>query len=162
MAQRGRTNRTTRKPARRKKRARSPLGRLARILYCMVVALSAVIVVTYAGVRIASRPPEIKDNNPPAANNTPSGGQQPDGFPRRLGGPGPAAEGVTPTPSFWWPADQVSGNTDTMMVLTYDTVNQTAGLVSLPRDTMIDGVKKPTAATSTSSMVPTPITALRG
>ena len=38
--------------------------------------------------------------------------------------------------------DQSSGNTDTMMVLTYDTVNQTAGLVSLPRDTMIDGVKE--------------------
>ena len=141
MAQRGRTNRTTRKPARRKKRARSPLGRLARILYCMVVALSAVIVVTYAGVRIASRPPEIKDNNPPAANNTPSGGQQPDGSPAVSEDPGPQRKEYTYT-FLLVASDQVSGNTDTMMVLTYDTVNQTAGLVSLPRDTMIDGVKK--------------------
>lgn len=39
-------------------------------------------------------------------------------------------------------SDQVSGDTDTMMVLTYETVNQTAGLVSLPHDTMIDGVKE--------------------
>ena len=39
-------------------------------------------------------------------------------------------------------SDQVKGNTDTIMVLTYDTVNQEAGLISLPRDTMIDGVKE--------------------
>jgi len=34
--------------------------------------------------------------------------------------------------------DQSSGNTDTIMVGTYDTVHQTAGLVSLPRDTLVD------------------------
>ena len=141
MAQRGRTNRTTRKPARRKKRARSPLGRLARILYCMVVALSAVIVVTYAGVRIASRPPEIKDNNPPAANNTPSGDQEAEGSPAVSEDPGPQRKEYTYT-FLLVASDQISGNTDTMMVLTYDTANQTAGLVSLPRDTMINGVKE--------------------
>ena len=141
MAQRGRTNRTTRKPARRKKRARSPLGRLARILYCMVVALSAVIVVTYAGVRIASRPPEIKDNNPPAAENTPTDNQQVENSPAVSEDPGPQRKEYTYT-FLLVATDQSSGNTDTMMVLTYDTVNQTAGLVSLPRDTMIDGVKE--------------------
>ena len=84
MAQRGRTTRSTgsrvagsaRRPARKKKRARSPLGRLTRILYCMLVALSAVIVVTYAGVRIAARPPEIKDDPPAAADNSPSGDKE--------------------------------------------------------------------------------------
>ena len=149
MAQRGRTTRSTgsrvagsaRRPARKKKRARSPLGRLARILYCMVVALSAVIVVTYAGVRIASRPPEIKDNNPPAADNTPSGDQETEGSPAVSEDPGPQRKEYTYT-FLLVASDQVSGNTDTMMVLTYDTVNQKAGLVSLPRDTMIDGVKK--------------------
>ena len=34
--------------------------------------------------------------------------------------------------------DQVSGNTDTIMVCTYDTVNQKIGLVSIPRDTLVD------------------------
>lgn len=33
--------------------------------------------------------------------------------------------------------DQVSGNTDTIMVCTYDTVNQKIGLVSVPRDTFV-------------------------
>lgn len=33
--------------------------------------------------------------------------------------------------------DQVSGNTDTIMVCTYDTENQQIGLVSIPRDTFV-------------------------
>lgn len=149
MAQRGRTTRSTgsrvagsaRRPARKKKRARSPLGRLARILYCMLVALSAVIVVTYAGVRIAARPPEIKDDPPAAADNSPSGDQETEDSPAISEDPGPQRKEYTYT-FLLVASDQVSGNTDTMMVLTYDTVNQKAGLVSLPRDTMIDGVKE--------------------
>ena len=62
--------------------------------------------------------------------------------------------------------DQDSGNTDTIMLLTYDTGNQTARLISLPRDTMIDGVKdsdisrfyrlsgKPTTPTQTPTYSP--------
>ncbi len=34
--------------------------------------------------------------------------------------------------------DQVSRNTDTIMVCTYDAGNQTMGLVSIPRDTLVD------------------------
>lgn len=150
MAQRGRTTRSTgsrsagpaRKPVRRKKRARSPLRRIGGIFYCMLVALSAVIVVTYAGVRIAARPPEQASNpNPPAAGNTSSGDMNAEGSPAVSEDPGPQRKDYTYT-FLLVASDQVSGNTDTMMVLTYDTVNQKAGLVSLPRDTMIDGVKE--------------------
>ena len=150
MAQRGRTTRSTgsrsagpaRKPVRRKKRARSPLRRIGGIFYCMLVALSAVIVVTYAGVRIAARPPEQASNpNPPAAGNTSSGDMNAEGSPAVSEDPGPQRKDYTYT-FLLVASDQVSGNTDTMMVLTYDTVNQRAGLVSLPRDTMIDGVKE--------------------
>ena len=35
-------------------------------------------------------------------------------------------------------SDQSSGNADVIMVATYDTVNQTVGVVSIPRDTLID------------------------
>lgn len=147
MAQRGRTSKSTgsrvagsgRKPTRKKKRASSPLGRLGRILYCMLVALSAVIVVVYAGVRIAARPPEVADHT-----SSSSGGDSPTeatGSPAASADPAPQRKEQTYT-FLLVASDQVSGNTDTMMVLTYDTVNQTAGLVSLPRDTMIDGVKK--------------------
>ena len=144
MAQRGRTTRTAEHPhpRRKKKRRRSPLGRLARILYCMLVALSAVIVVVYAGVRIAARPPEIKDDPPVSAdqNDLPGDGDA-EGSPAVSEEPGMVRKEYTYT-FLLVASDQVSGNTDTMMVLTYDTVNQTAGLVSLPRDTMINGVKE--------------------
>ena len=146
MAQRGRTSKSTgsrvagsaRKPTRKKKRARSPLGRLARILYCMLVALSAVIVVTYAGVRIAARPPEVADHTPASNDGDSTAGAT--GSPAASVDPGPQRKEQTYT-FLLVASDHVSSNTDTMMVLTYDTVNQTAGLVSLPRDTMIDGVK---------------------
>lgn len=35
-------------------------------------------------------------------------------------------------------SDQASANADTIMVLTYDTAEQMAGLVSIPRDTLVD------------------------
>ena len=105
----------------------------------MLVALSAVIVVTYAGVRIAARPPEVADHTP--ASNGGDNPAEAAGSPAASVDPGPQRKEQTYT-FLLVASDQVSGNTDTMMVLTYDTVNQTAGLVSLPRDTMIDGVKK--------------------
>ena len=139
MAQRGRSTRATAHTRKKKRRRRSPLGRLGRILYCMLVALSAVIVVTYAGVRIAARPPEVADHTP--ASNGGDSPAEATGSPAASVDPGPQRKEQTYT-FLLVASDQVSGNTDTMMVLTYDTVNQTAGLVSLPRDTMIDGVKK--------------------
>ncbi|WP_297209404.1 LCP family protein [uncultured Flavonifractor sp.] len=140
MAQRGRT---TRRAAHiQKKPTLSPLRRAGRIFYCLLVTLSAVIVVTYAGLRIAARPPEQAEEPAPPVlegQSTPLPGEssQPEASQE------PAMERKEFTYTFLLVAsDQVSGNTDTMMVLTYDTVNQTAGLVSLPRDTMIDGVKQ--------------------
>ncbi|MBM6724937.1 LCP family protein [Pseudoflavonifractor phocaeensis] len=102
------------------------------------MALSAVIVVTYAGVRIAARPPEVADHTPASNDGDSTAGAT--GSPAASVDPGPQRKEQTYT-FLLVASDQVSGNTDTMMVLTYDTVNQTAGLVSLPRDTMIDGVK---------------------
>ena len=123
MAQRGRTSKSTgsrvagsaRKPTRKKKRTRSPLGRLARILYCMLVALSAVIVVTYAGVRIAARPPEVADHTPASNDGDSTAGAT--GSPAASVDPGPQRKEQTYT-FLLVASDQVSGNTDTMMVLT--------------------------------------------
>ena len=88
----------------------------------MLVALSAVIVVTYAGVRIAARPPEVADHTPASNDGDSTAGATGSPAPRWTPDP---AEG----PDLHLPAGgqrQVSGNTDTMMALTYDTVNQTA------------------------------------
>ena len=124
--------------ARKQKKKVSAARRAGRVLYGILVALSAVIVFTWIAVKIIARPPEQAGNLPPVTEDSPAPGES--------GQPAdpeePQLERKEYTYTFLLVAsDQVSGNTDTMMVLTYDTVNQTAGLVSLPRDTMIDGVK---------------------
>jgi len=123
------------------KPAVSPARRAGKILYGVLVALSAVIVLLYCVFLYLRRPPEYRGANP--VSPTPPG---------QVSGPGGQQASATPAPeqgpvrreytyTFLLVAtDQSSGSTDTMMVLTYDTVNQKAGLVSLPRDTMIDGV----------------------
>ena len=123
----------------RKKKKGSPARRVGRVLYGILVALSAVIVFTWIAVKLIARPPEQSGELPPVAENTPAPGES--GQPAQP--QEPQLERKPYTYTFLLVAsDQVSGNTDTMMVLTYDTENQTAGLVSLPRDTMIDGVKQ--------------------
>ena len=123
----------------RKKKKVSAARRVGRALYGILVALSAVIVFTWIAVKLIARPPEQSGELPPVTENTPAPGES--GQPVQP--QEPQLERKPYTYTFLLVAsDQVSGNTDTMMVLTYDTENQTAGLVSLPRDTMIDGVKQ--------------------
>ena len=123
----------------RKKKKVSAARRVGRALYGILVALSAVIVFTWIAVKIIARPPDQSAELPPMAENTPAPGESAQPAESQE----PQLERKPYTYTFLLVAsDQVSGNTDTMMVLTYDTENQTAGLVSLPRDTMIDGVKQ--------------------
>ena len=125
--------------AAQKKKKVSAARRVGRVLYGILVALSAVIVFTWIAVKLIARPPEQSGELPPVTENTPAPGES--GQPVQP--QEPQLERKPYTYTFLLVAsDQVSGNTDTMMVLTYDTQNQTAGLVSLPRDTMIDGVKQ--------------------
>ena len=130
--------RRSRSAAQKKKKV-SAARRVGRVLYGILVALSAVIVFTWIAVKLIARPPEQSGELPPVTENTPAPGES--GQPVQP--QEPQLERKPYTYTFLLVAsDQVSGNTDTMMVLTYDTQNQTAGLVSLPRDTMIDGVKQ--------------------
>ena len=123
----------------RKKKKVSAARRVGRALYGILVALSAVIVFTWIAVKIIARPPDQSAELPPVAENTPAPGESA----QLAESQEPQLERKPYTYTFLLVAsDQGSGNTDTMMVLTYDTENQTAGLVSLPRDTMIDGVKQ--------------------
>ncbi len=130
----------------RARRATSPARRLGTTFYRGLVIVSAIIVASYCVFRIMARPPQV-DNTPPAYTAaTPLPGSS----------PGPSAQAqpaATPQQPVWErkaytytfllaASDQSSGNTDTMMVATYDTVNQTVGLVSLPRDTLINGVRE--------------------
>lgn len=117
--------------------------RVGKVLYGIVVALSAVVVLLYCLFLYLNRPPE---HQPPTGSKDISAGVSvptPNPLdPDSSAAPEPEGRAWrTYTYTFLLVAtDQVSGSTDTMMVLTYDTVNQTAALVSLPRDTLINGV----------------------
>lgn len=125
-----------------------PARRVGKVLYAVLVALSAVVVLLYCLFLYLNRPPEYQHQ---------TGGKGDSAGGSAMTTPVPLSPGSTSTPgpeerawrtytyTFLLVAtDQVSGSTDTMMVLTYDTVNQTAALVSLPRDTLINGVGEKT------------------
>ncbi len=121
--------------ARRNNRAipSSPARRAGVILYRILVVLSAVIVVLFIAYRLAARRPDMASEPAPpvSADSTVSGGVE---SPEQ-----PARSRREATWTFLLAAsDQVGGGADTIMVCTYDTVNQKAGLVSIPRDTLVE------------------------
>ena len=125
--------------ASRRKKRRSPLRRAGRFLYCLLVALSAVVVVGFCAYRLAAKAPE-QVQVPDAVQ--PSGQALSDG--------GAAQAGLTRKEQCYTVLlvcpDQTSGNADAITVAMYDTANQTAGLVSLPRDTLTEEYPKINAA----------------
>lgn len=115
-----------------KKNRPSGPRRLARGLYRTLTVLSAGIVILWGGWKLAARRPTTAQPLQPSSSvvtDNPSTAEDESlGLTRKEG-----------TWTFLLAAeDQVSGSTDTIMVCTYDTVNQKIGLVSIPRDTLVD------------------------
>lgn len=127
---------------RKKKRRRrpSPVARAGRVLYRTVLILSALIVVFFCAFKALVRVPE--QSAPPTATipvrpvstDVPVTGEEEVALP-------------TPTPlvrkegfyTFLLAATDVGGgNSDTIMVVSYDTKSQTVGVVSIPRDTLVE------------------------
>ena len=138
---------TPRKPARPVKRRRrgSPLTRLGRGFYRLLVVLSVVVILLWGAWKLASRRPTVAQESPrtPQVAVTTA----PDAAPVSSEEPEPQPEETPPPPvlirkegtwTFLIAAeDQVSGSADTIMICTYDTVNQKIGLASVPRDTLV-------------------------
>lgn len=131
--------------ARRATRARgSGAASVAMGFYKGLVVVSALIVAVYVGFSLIVKAPEQKQLPPPNQNGTQvpvnsklpvvdedkSGMQEPDG-PQPLN----RREGVYTV--LLAATDKDGTRTDTMMVACYDTVKQTVGIVSVPRDTLI-------------------------
>ena len=114
------------------RRKKSVLRRLAGVLYGLLVALSAVIVALYVIYNVMKEEPTMPPAEPPpvaSGQQDPQTSADPQGLTRKEG---------TYTVLLTCP-DVASGNADTIMVAMYDTVNQKAGLVSIPRDTLVEG-----------------------
>ncbi len=123
------------------KKKKPLLLRVAIVLYACVVCVSALIVGAYAAFTLFIKPPEIPaDSSQPASSqpNTPAvkpgrpdasqaGEPEPIGRQRR--------EGVYNVVLLG--RDKESGNTDTIILVSYDTVQQKVGMTSIPRDTVV-------------------------
>ena len=122
------------------KRRGSPLGRLFRGLYRMVVVLSALIVVFFCAYQALVKPPE--QAAPPTAA-VPQQTLRPDDpnteeDESALPAPAPLVRKEGFYTFLLAATDEGGGNTDTIMVVGYDTQNQKMGVVSIPRDTLVD------------------------
>ena len=100
----------------------------------VLVVISAIIVATYIGLHLAIRAPEIPQTEPDPPPASGSQAEQPAAPPED-----PNAlvrkEGVY---TFALLGKDVKGsNTDTIILARYDTVAQTVGMVSIPRDTAV-------------------------
>ena len=118
-------------PRRGSRTRSSPVRRFGRSLYHWIVALCAVVVVLFCAYRLAVKPPSMAVRGVGQAQPgiaAPTGSDTQDEWQRK-----PATYIFLLAAS-----DQSSGNADTIMVCTYDTVNQSIGLVSIPRDTLVD------------------------
>ena len=124
-------------PARQKaKPRRSRAASIGLGFYKALVVVSALIVAAYIGLQLMSKAPEQKvpvnntpDNNAAVVGDGSGDTSQvdPNVLERR--------EGVY---NIFLAATDVEGfRTDTMMVLSYDTVEQKVGVVSIPRDTLV-------------------------
>ena len=123
---------------------KSPLKKVGFALYIILVILSALIVGTYLIWNLVVKAPEI-NNDPPAASSiqtpeipadTSTDVSAPEDDPAVPEEPVPVRrEGVYTFALLG--KDKESGNTDTIIVVTYDTMEQKIGMVSIPRDTVV-------------------------
>ena len=118
----------TRRPAPKKRKRRS----IGWTLYAILVVISAIIVGVYAAGHFFIKAPEIKGtegdiSTAPVVDESTQEPENPNALIRK--------EGVY---NFLLLGKDVdSSNTDTLIVVSYDTVNQKIGMVSIPRDTAV-------------------------
>ena len=125
---------TRKKKKGKKKQKASFLRQVWTGFYGMLVFCSALVVVLFLFYKVTSKPPSTaQPPAPPVAVVTDDPATETDESQQYT------LQRKDATWTFLLCAqDQVSGSTDTIMVCTYDTVNQKIGLVSIPRDTLVD------------------------
>ena len=131
-----------RRSGNRRNEKKNPLLTIGKVLYCILVAISAIIVVGYLAFTLFVSEPEIvqPDPVPETPIVTPvvpdSSTEKPEQPVEPAREPLVRREGVYNI--LLAGTDAEGYRTDTMMVFSYDTKAQTVGVVSVPRDTLID------------------------
>jgi LCP family protein required for cell wall assembly len=107
------------------------LYRAARVLIIILVIILALLVALYIYIKVGLKPPEVNEVPKPTSSGSADAGasadltEQPDRIPKKYT---LAILGM----------DDGFGNTDTMMVATFDDMNYTLNVVSIPRDTLVN------------------------
>ena len=113
---------------RHRRRSARLLVRLGVGIYKAAVVLSAIIVAAYAAYQIFVRPPAIQPPDIPDSSQADVSGEEQDDLKRR--------------DQVWtfllMGTDDGNGNADTLMVATYDVKQKKVGVLSIPRDTIVD------------------------
>ena len=121
---------------------RSPIKRFLWGMYGVIVFVSAIIVGVYGAIRFFVKPPEIAAPDPGSSAVDPTPAVDPTGGGQAGGG---GETGLTRREGVYTvllaATDADGFRTDTMMVMTYDVKNQKVGVVSIPRDTLINRTK---------------------
>ncbi|MEG2000500.1 MAG: LCP family protein [Evtepia sp.] len=119
-----------------KKRKLKKGYRVLRAIYRLCVVVASIVVVLYIASRFAIKPPPIEDPvlANPTTTPTATASEETDDPDVRQG----SHERRKQVYTFLLAAsDDGNGNADTIMVLTYDIPSQKIGIISLPRDTLI-------------------------
>lgn len=116
--------------AEKRKRKLKKGYRILRGFYIFVVIVAAVIVLGYGASKVLIKPPTI-----PTADSSQSQTEQ--GVPPDMEKGDHQRKEQTYTFLLTCP-DQSSGNADAVMVVTYDVPNQKIGMLSIPRDTLVN------------------------
>lgn len=120
-----------------KRKKPSILKRVGFALYVILVLLSAIIVAAYIAYHLLVRPPEIPESPvPPSASVSAEETDAPAQSDQSAGSTGPSRRKGVYTFALLG-KDKESGNTDTIIIVTYDTTEQTVGMISIPRDTIV-------------------------
>ena len=130
------------KPPKQPKKPLTPRQKALRAVYLIITILAALVVVVFAVSRFLFVKPEIpvKTEPKPTESSAPA---EPTESPEITGDEAPdlaAAGRKEDYYTFLLVGRDTGGggNTDTIMVVAYDTVNQKMGVVSIPRDTLVD------------------------
>ena len=127
-----------------KPRRPSPLMRLVKALYLILVILSAIIVALFLAYKLLIRAPSVDNQVTFPVQSAQPGVSQPPDDPGESGEPAqPSEEVIVYTrregvyTCVLTGCDEGSLRADTIMLGCFDTVNGTASLVSIPRDTLV-------------------------
>ena len=123
---------------RRRPPKKTPAKRAAWGFYKFLVFLSAVIVVIYGASRLLIKPPPMAEEPSPPAVSVPD---QSSAAPNRPDASQPVPVSRERRPGVYnfllLGRDRESANTDTIIIVSYDTVEQKIGMTSIPRDTVV-------------------------